>query len=526
MMNQLFYGDNLDVLRKKIKDKSVDLCYIDPPFNSKRNYFQIYNNIGKDDAAQAQAFIDTWTWNELADAGFADILTNQHDYTTQTIELMKGLKAVLGTGGLLAYLISMTQRINAIWRVLKPTGSFYLHCDPTCSHYLKLILDGIFCPRGGDFLNEIIWERTFNSGSSKAIARRFPTNTDSILLYSKTSEYLFNKATKPYSQGALKRYDKVDEQGRRFKWNPLKTVSAERLNALLAAGEAKITSTSKYPVYKHYFVEEKGAPVSNLWNDIGQIGTFGGERLGYPTQKPEALLERIIHASSNEGDVVLDAYCGCGTSVAVAHRLKRQWIGIDITYQSIALILRRLEDSFGADAVNQIVLNGIPRDMDAARALAHKKDDRLRKEFEKWAVLTYTKNRAIINDKKGANKGIDGIAYIVSGHQSTEKVILQVKSGKVQRNDIATLNSDRLREQAVMAILITLEEPTKPMRDEALAAGRYHHALLQRDYPRIQIVTVREMIEDQCRADLPLNLEVLANAPAINTSRQIDLLPE
>ncbi|MBB1125908.1 DNA methyltransferase [Thiospirillum jenense] len=527
MMNQLFYGDNLDVLRNKIKDESVDLCYIDPPFNSKRNYFQIYNNVGKEDAAQAQAFIDTWTWNELAELGWLDITqTRQSDYTRQTIELLKGLRAVLGTGSLLAYLVSMTQRVNEIWRVLKPTGSFYLHCDPTCSHYLKLMLDSIFCPRGGDYLNEIVWERTFNSGSSKSIARKFPTNTDSLFLYSKTSEYLFNKINRPYSQGALKRYDKIDEQGRRFKWNPLKTVSAERLNRLLESGEAKIILTSKYPVYKHYFNEEKGAPVSNLWNDIGQIGTFGGERLGYPTQKPETLLERIIQASSNAGDLVLDAYCGCGTTVAVSQRLNRSWIGIDITYQSIALILQRLEDSFGSDVLTNISLSGIPRDMAFARALANKKDDRLRKEFEKWAVLTYSNNRAVINDKKGADKGIDGVAYIATGKEktATAPVIIQVKSGKVQRNDIATLRGDMAREQAVMAVLITLEEPTKPMRDEAIAAGFYQHEFLHRNYPCIQIVTIREMLEDGRRSDLPLHHAVIKKAAAAKTSEQGILL--
>jgi site-specific DNA-methyltransferase (adenine-specific) len=254
-----------------------------------------------------------------------------------------------------------------------------------------------------------------------------------------------------------------------------------------------------------------------------EINSQAAERLGYPTQKPEALLERIIQASSNEGDTVLDAYCGCGTTVAVAQRLRRQWIGIDITYQSIAVILKRLEDSFGSAVLESVVLDGIPRDMDSARALANKKDDRVRKEFEKWALLTYSKNRAIVNEQKGADKGVDGTAYFVTGSDTTDRVIFQVKSGKVQRNDIATLNSDRQRENAALATLITLEESTKPMRDEALAAGIYHHELLNRDYPRIQILTVQEMIEDGKRIDLPLSLDVLKSAVAVATEEQHSL---
>lgn len=264
----------------------------------------------------------------------------------------------------------------------------------------------------------------------------------------------------------------------------------------------------------------KGTPVTSVWADIPPINSQAAERLGYPTQKPEALLARIIQASSNEGDTVLDAYCGCGTTVAVAQRLRRSWIGIDITYQSIAVILKRLEDGFGAAVMDAVVLDGIPRDMESARALATKKDDRVRKEFEKWALLTYSKNRATINEKKGADRGVDGIAYIATGSDTTERVIFQVKSGAVKRNDIATLHGDMMREGAVMAGFLTLEEPTKPMRDEALAAGVYHHALLDRDYPRIQIITVREMIEDGKRIDLPLSLAVLKTAATVKTEEQ------
>ena len=490
-MNTLYYGDNLDILRKKLRDETVDLCYIDPPFNSKRNYFQIYNNVEKEDRAQTQAFLDTWTWNELAMAGFQEISTNQEGrYTRQTIELLLGLKNVLGENGLLAYLISMTQRVNEIQRILKSTGSFYLHCDPTASHYLKLVLDTIFCPRGGDFKNEIIWHYRKWTGKAK----RFQQLHDTLYFYTKSEEYIFNTLYIDYTAGSIAR----KKQGvlHRFK-----------------KGEVPVLVSNKT-------VDEKGVSENDVWQ-IPFIPPSSKERLGYPTQKPEALLERIIQASSNEGDTVLDAYCGCGTTVAVSQRFKRNWIGIDITYQSIAVILKRLEDSFGAEIANSVVLNGIPRDMESARALANKKDDRVRKEFEKWAVLTYSKNRATIHEKKGADGGIDGMAYLVTGTDSRDRVIFQVKSGGVKSPDIRDLHGVMHREGAVMGIFITLEEPTKPMQKEAMSAGTYHHELLNRDYPKIQIVTIQEMVEENKRADLPLGVEVLKAAQVANVGKQL-----
>ena len=295
--------------------------------------------------------------------------------------------------------------------------------------------------------------------------------------------------------------------------------SKETMEKLDSEGKLYYSKTG-YVSQKFYLDSSKGTPVQDVWGDIPSLSGSHAERLGYPTQKPEALLERIIRASSNEGDTVLDAYCGCGTTVAVAQRLRRHWIGIDITYQSIAVILKRLEDGFGAAVMDAVVLDGIPRDMESARALANKKDDRVRKEFEKWALLTYSKNRATINEKKGADRGVDGIAYIATGSDTTERVIFQVKSGAVKRSDIATLHGDMTREGAVMAVFLTLEEPTKPMRDEALAAGVYHHVLLDRDYPRLQIITVREMIEDGKRIDLPLSLAVLKTAATVKTEEQ------
>lgn len=535
MVNQLFYGDNLEVLRKHIKDESVDLCYIDPPFNSKRNYNQIYNNIGKEDQAQAQAFIDTWTWDNFANQGLAEILENyQGKFTSQSIDLIAGLTKVLGKGSLLAYLVSMTLRVAEIGRVLKPTGSFYFHCDSTVSHYLKLVLDAIFCPLGGDFINEIVWKRTNAHSDTKQGRKAYGNITDAILYYTKSKNYKFNTVYLSYNQEYIEKFYKyVDADGRRYqldnitgpggaaKGNPYYEVmgikrywrySQEKMNQLIAEGRIVQTKPGTVPRYKRYLDEMPGTPLQNLWDDIKPIQSQSAERLGYPTQKPLYLLERIIQVSSDEGDVVLDAYCGCGTTVAVAQSRNRKWIGIDITYQSISLILKRLEDSFGKDVLDQIKLNGIPKDMESAIALANKKDDRTRKEFEKWAVLTYSNNRAIINQKKGADKGIDGIAYFQGENDDPEKIILQVKSGKVKSGDIRDLQGTVTLEQAVIGIFITLEEPTKDMIKTAKAAGIYQNKFMSQSCDRIQIVTIQEILESNKRLDIRLSLEVLKSA--------------
>lgn len=509
--NQLFYGDNLEVLRRHIKDESVDLCYIDPPFNSKRNYNQIYNNIGKEDQAQAQAFIDTWTWDDIANQGLAEIQENYlGHFTSQSIDLISGLAKVLGKGSLLAYLVSMTLRIAEIYRVLKPTGSFYLHCDPSASHYLKIIIDAIVCPQGGDFQNEITWRRTTNSGSSKSISKKFPSNADIIFFYTKSDNYFFQHIRQDYSDKYKSRFTKQDERGYYYLDN-LKTYSEERLQKLISENRVAYTRNGT-PRIKNYLHETQGLITDNIWTDIQSLNSQAKERLGYPTQKPESLLERILETSTKEGDVILDAYCGCGTTVAVSQRLNRQWIGIDITYQSISLILKRLEDSFGKGVLDHIMLNGIPKDMKSAEALANKDDDRTRKEFEKWAVLTYSNNRATINQKKGADKGIDGIAYFRSEKDDPEKIILQVKSGKVSSRDIRDLQGTITRASATLGIFITLQKPTKDTIKEAKEAGIYKSQYMSAPVDKIRIVTVQEIIEEQKRLDILLSLEVLKSA--------------
>lgn len=491
-MNQLFYGDNLDVMRKYIKDETIDLCYIDPPFNSKRNYNQIYNNIGSEDKAQAQAFVDTWTWNDFANEGLEEILSNSPvRYTKQTTELIKGLEKVLGKGSLLSYLVSMTQRINEIHRVLKPTGSFYLHCDPSASHYLKLLCDGIFCSRKGEFRNELIWCYTRPNKSIK----QFPRTHDVIFFYTKGDNHSF----------------KIDEV--RIAYDKETLARSNR-----GAGEKSVMGAKEgmnrlNPLGK--------SPES--WWQIPMLQGNSIERLGYPTQKPEKLLERIIKASSNEGDIILDAYCGCGTTIAVAARLNRNWIGIDITYQSISLILKRLKESIDNKKLGEISLSGVPQDFESAVALANKADDRVRKEFEKWALLTYSDNRAMINEKKGGDGGIDGISTIIdkaeSGDIEYRDVIYSVKSNKtLSPTVIRDLFGTVEREKAAMGVFISLY-PMKNLEKEAAQYGTYENKAFGQKYPKIKVVCVQDILDGKL-SDIPISNSLSVVKKAVETKSE------
>jgi DNA modification methylase len=495
-MNTLFYGDNLDVLRNKVDDASVDLCYIDPPFNSKRSYVQIYNNMGEEDRAQSWMYADTWTWNDEARNGYAEILANKGQrFAPKTVALIRGLRDVLTESPLLAYLVSLTLRVTEIHRVLKPTGSFFLHCDPTASHYIKLILDGIFVTAGGDFKNEIVWHYKKWSVRQK----QFVSNHDVIFFYTKSDakERVWNQPFMPRAASTRKRFG-----------------TAKIISGYDASGK-------RIPSQKAD-IESEGVPRDDVWN-IGRVPPI---KQLFPTQKPEKLLRRIIAATTNPGDVVLDAYCGCGTTVVVTEEMKeREWIGIDITYQAISVILFRLEQQWGKKYVEEtVMLDGIPRDMESARALATKRrGDKLRKEFEKWAVLTYTDNGAIVHEKKSADRGIDGVAYFYSRADETSKIIFQVKSGNVGRGDVAKLSGDMQREGAAVAVLLTLEEPSRNMRLEAKAAGPYVHPLTGKTHDKIKIVTIREMLERKVRIDLPLNLEVMRAFQRTANAKQLEL---
>lgn len=527
--NQLFYGDNLEVLRKYIKDETIDLCYIDPPFNSKRTYNQIYKNIGQEDFAQTQAFIDTWTWGDDDENLLNDILTDTRGvYTHQSIDLILGLKKVLGMGSLLSYLVHMTARIGEIYRVLKPTGSFFLHCDPTASHYLKLIVDAIFCSRTGEYQSEIVWKRTSAHSDSNTMGN----SHDIILFYTKSDEFVWNKLYQKYDDSYINsHYRRVDKTGRKYRtdnltamglsgggyeyvWNKVKKIwrmPKERMKQLHDEGRISYTSSGTAE-YIRYLDEMPGMPLQDVWSDISPINSQAAERMGYPTQKPEALLERIINATTNKDSVVLDAYCGCGTTVAVAQHLGRRWIGIDITYQSIGLILKRLEDQYSKAVVDAIVLNGVPKDFNSAVALANKTDDKTRKEFEKWIVLTYTNNRGMINVKKGGDEGIDGLAYVLDSDeknaQVVKKVVFSVKSNKslsptVVRDLFGTVE----RDGAAMGILLTLY-PMDNLVNEATKYGLYKNRLFNHNYPKIQVYCAEEIL-DGLRMSLPVSPEII-----------------
>jgi len=544
MNNQLFYGDNLDILRQYLADETVDLCYIDPPFNSNEDYNQIYFTQTNQDIAQAQAFIDTWTWDDSANMGLNDIVNNKNNvFTVQSIQLILGLEKVLGKGSFLAYLVSMTQRIAEIHRILKKTGSFYLHCDTTASHYLKLVCDALFIPRAGCFQNELTWQRT----SAHNDAKKYGRNKDTIFFYTKSKQYVWTNSRVDLKKITLKNYKYADKDGRKWASGDL---TAKGLSGGGYEYEYKgITSYWRCPLetmqrldeenrlyftktgirLKRYLDENKGMALQEIITDIPALSSRSKERLGYPTQKPEELLERIITASSNEGDVILDAYCGCGTTVAVAEKLNRQWIGIDITYQSISLILKRLEDSFGRDFTKEVVdsetkeikqpatlkLNGVPQDFASAVALANRQDDRLRKEFEKWAVLTFANNRAVINDKKGADQGIDGTAFMVDvdehGKQIYKQVLFSVKSNKtlsptVVRDLFGTIE----REKAAIGYLITLY-PMENLIKESKKYGTYQNKMFGHAYPKIEIISIQEMLDGK-RLSLPMTIEVLKSA--------------
>jgi site-specific DNA-methyltransferase (adenine-specific) len=502
--NTLFYGDNLDILREHIVSESVDLVYLDPPFNSSRNYNVLFKDEGgKDSEAQITAFEDTWHWGHDAERTYNELVTEGSE---SVASMIGALRSFIGPNQMLAYLVMMAARLVELHRVLRPTGSLYLHCDPTASHYLKIILDTIFGAE--NYQNEIIWER-FGSHND---AHRFGKVTDTIFLYSKTSRYTFNPIRVTYSDDHLnKRFKKTDPDGRKFwpntclapggrgplyEWNGHTRnwrFTKENMAELDRKGELYY-SAKGMPYRKNYLDTLAGQQVQNLWTDI-KMTKSGPERLGYPTQKPLALLERIINASSKPGDIVLDPFCGCGTSIAAAQKLDRQWIGIDITHLSIALQRYRLEQMYPGITFEII---GEPQDIGAARQLAQEKDGRY--QFQWWA-LSLVRARPLgaqegsKKGKKGSDGGIDGvITFIDDTTQKPKRILIQVKSGHVSRGDIGQLRGTIERDNAAIGVFITLEEPTQPMVTEAVTAGYYHSPGWGRDYPKIQILTIAELL--------------------------------
>jgi DNA modification methylase len=498
-MNALYYGDNLAVLRESIKDESVDLIYLDPPFNSNASYNLLFKApTGEQSQAQIEAFEDTWHWNEHAEHAFDDVMQSGN---TEAANMLNAMRSFLGENDIMAYLAMMAVRLIELHRILKPTGSLYLHCDPTAGHYLKILLDAIFDIR--NYRNEIAWKRT----SSHNDTRRFGRIHDVIFLYAKSEIITFNiLRTELDTSYVEKVYTRVDGNGRRYRldnisapggrgpvyeWGGITQAwryTKENMQRLYEEGRIK-----KYPdgraminAYVRYLDENEGRPVQDWWGDVGVIAAPAKERLGYPTQKPLALLERIIAASSNESDIVLDPFCGCGTTVHAAQKLHRQWIGIDITHLAIGLIERRLKDAFPGI---QFEVHGTPKDFSGAEDLA-KRD---KYQFQWWAV-TLINAVPYGGKKKGADTGIDGYYYCKPDGKKTEAGIVSVKGGEtVHRNAVGELRGVVERDKSPLGVLITLREPTGPMKAEAASAGFLETPFGK--FQRLQVVTIGDLLE-------------------------------
>lgn len=503
--NFLYYGDNLNVLREHVADESVDLVYLDPPFKSSRNYNVLFaEQDGTRAAAQIKAFEDTWQWDEAAARAYHDTVTEGGKVS----EVMQAFQRFLGENDMLAYLAMMAPRLVEMRRVLKETGSLYLHCDPTASHYLKLLLDAVFGPE--NFRNDIVWKRKAGRGETNAAAIRFGVTCDNILFYARSgqqqlrrqyresnADYIASKFTYKDADGRRYRLDNITSPSYRpnliYEYKGIQpppkgwAVSRERMEEMDREGRLYIPSDPTKRIQRKRFLDElEGETVDSLWDDIPPINSQAAERLGYPTQKPEALLERIIAASSNPGDVVLDPFCGCGTAVAAAQRLDRHWIGIDITHLAVNLIRTRLRDAYGDAAKFEVI--GEPTTTHDAADLAASDPY----QFQWWALGLV--GARPVEQKKGADKGIDGRLYLHSEQTGkTDSVIFSVKAGHVNVAHVRDLRGVIDREKAAIGVLISFEEPTKPMRTEAASAGFFTSRWGQ--HPRLQLVTVAELLE-------------------------------
>lgn len=518
--NTLFYGDNLDVLRRHIAGESVDLIYLDPPFNSNQDYNVLFREHGEKSAAQIRAFEDTWTWDTAAATAYDEVI----DQGGRVADAFVAFEHLVGHSDMLAYLSMMAPRLVELRRVLKPTGSIYLHCDPTSSHYLKILMDSIFGPEY--FRSEIVWKRSSAHSDTKQGRAQHGRIHDVLLFYTKTSSWTWNPLHTSYDDSYIQKfYRHVEpETDRHFglfdltgpggaaKGNPEYEVmgvtrywrfSKAKMDELIDQGRVIQAKPGAVPRQKRYLDEMPGVPIQDVWTDISPIGAQARERLGYPTQKPVALLERIIEASSNEGDMILDPFCGCGTTIDAAQRLGRKWIGIDITHLSVNLMKHRLADTHGVSAPADYKVIGEPTDLDAARQLAASDPY----QFQFWVLGLVGARPA--EEKKGMDRGIDGRIYFRdAGPKSKVKsVIISVKAGRTGPSHVRDLHGTVSREKAAVGVLITMAEPTKEMRKEAASGGFYESEIAgARDkVPRIQLRTVKELLEGK-GIELPVGI--------------------
>jgi site-specific DNA-methyltransferase (adenine-specific) len=545
-VNRLYFGDNLKWLRdtKQFPHASVDLIYLDPPFNSNADYNVLFRETsGEVSQAQFHAFTDTWSWADAAET-YHQFIDNCPDVAV--VELMEALHSFLKNSPMMAYLAMMAPRLVELHRILKETGTLYLHCDPTASHYLRMLMDGVFGAK--NFRNEISWKRSQPKSHTTV---NFPNCRDVILRYSKTDSAKFNKVYGEHDPNYIEKFYRfTDPNGRRYRLgditNPNKNRpnltyeflgvirvwrwTKERMQKAYEGGRIYQSKPGAVPQEKRYLDEMEGQPISDNWDDIehlhgGVRPNFVTESLGYPTQKPLTLLERIITASSNPGDVVLDPFCGCGTTIHAAQKLGREWIGIDVTYLAINLIKRRLKDAFGEEIAFEE--KGQPTDFAGAKQLAE--NDKF--QFQHWALSLIGARPLKEGEGKGADRGVDGLLYYYETERKDipgrvkeeplprsepvhrEKIIVQVKGGGVNRGDMATLLGDVENQKAAGGVLITLEKPSKQMRTEAADAGRFTSKLWHdKDYPRIQILTVEGLLNGNERIDAPPQLNPFAMA--------------
>jgi DNA modification methylase len=534
-------GDNLGLLGE-LASSSVDLVYLDPPWNPKADYNVFFRNAaGQRSEAQRRAFAGTWTWGPVPQ--------DHYDYLTRTARhrgkvpapmsaLVTALRDSLGESPIFAYVVEMSIRLVDLHRVLRPTGSLYLHSDPTVSHYLKLILDSLFERR--NFRSEVIWKRTGSHNSPYAY--RFGPAHDVILYYARSPEAKFLGAHGPYSaEYVASHFRHHDERGRYQDvaltgpgiveggdsgkpwggydprkvgrhWQPASYVYKkyraltgddlarhpflERFDRLDEAGLIYWTK-QRVPRYRFYLDDAPGVPLQDVWTDIAPINSQAHERTGWETQKPLALLERSIAASSRLGDVVLDPFCGCGTALDAAESLGRRWIGMDISWDAIAVMKARLRGRFGIE----VDVDGSPVDVDSARQLSLQKPNG-RDQFEAWALTLIDAVPHGGPQRKGADQGADGVITF-SGVSGLDLAIVSVKSGHVQASDVQKLKGAMERHGGAMGVFVTLDEPSGPMKIEAATAGKYASPVSGKEYERVQLLTIADLLERGKKPDLP-----------------------
>jgi site-specific DNA-methyltransferase (adenine-specific) len=519
--NTLYYGDNLEILQRFLSDESVDLIYLDPPFSRNAAYNAIFRDeSGQTSDAQMRTFEESWHWGPTAARHF-DFLTcsglNGGRVPNALTELTSTFRAALQPSPMLAYLVEMATRLVELHRVLRPSGSMYLHCDPVASHHLKLVVDAIIGAES--FRNEIIWRRTSAHGNA---SRRYGSVHDVILFYTKGSAWTWNQQFAPYTPAYVdSRFSYSDPDGRRYRTVDLRNPSprpnlaytyrgyAPHPNGWLVSLETMERLDAEGRLYfppkgqtgrirrKLYLDESLGVPVTDVWNDIEPINARARERLGYPTQKPLALLQRIIATSSNEGDVVLDPFCGCGTAIEAAESLGRSWIGIDRSVEARNIIIERM-----AARGTTIDVFDWPTEVAGARAMAERKPDG-RHDFEAWALARLNAQSGRSNGAKGSDRGIDGRIRFRGEAGRVETILVSVKSGHVSASMVRDLIGTMQREKAAMGLLFTLAEPTTAMLREANSAGFYRSAADGEAYPRVVIFTARELLDEGRQPVLP-----------------------